>query len=679
MILWLTIACSAGMEAPQKKRPSVLIVTLDTTRADHLGPYGYPSADTPTLDRLAEQGMVFERAYSSCPLTIPSHSTIFTGRFPPSHGVRDNGDFVLGPEQVTLAERLDDAGYQTAAFTSAFPTQARWGFDQGFDVYQDPLSRLPTQLDWRDQRTADEVVDGALATLQGFSQDEPVMVWLHLFDAHWPYAPPEPYASEHPRNPYDGEIAFADSQVGRLLEWWDETQGPDSIVIITADHGEAFGDGGERTHGFLLHDGTLRVPMIVRGPGIAPGERSDDVVSHVDIVPTVLNLVDLPLDDQLQGHDLREGGSDEVYSEALTGQFNLGLSALHSVTHEGGRYTEGAHGDFYPVVSNRILTVPDSTVDLVPEEQRLALLRARLDEVIAPGAGLDEQAFEQLMALGYMGGDILAESGEIDPRDVIDLVPLTWQARQLMGMGQLAAAERVIAKLEEGMPGTYGVDQLRASLLRARGDLSQASEVFADLYIRSPSSTTALQLGGIYASIGAWEEAEGWYQEALEHQPNSPEAMAGLVQCAKSKGETERARELAWRWLEVYPDHAELMLVLAELHLMDGRPQDALREAENALHAGMARSPWAMSTLAQALWETGQADAAIEALQDALAMNRYNLPVRVRLTECLLEVGRNAEAVRTIAPLGRLMPEDVEIQALWERAQQALETERAGG
>lgn len=675
----LTLACSADNSPLVDQRPSVLIITLDTTRADHLGPYGYPRADTPTLDTLAEKGMVWERAYSSCPLTIPSHSTIFTGRFPPSHGVRDNGDFILGEEQVTLAERLQDAGYGTAAFTSAFPTQARWGFSQGFDLYYDPLSRLPTQLDWRDQRTADEVIDDALMALPELDKDGPIFVWVHLFDAHWPYAPPEPYLSEHPRMPYDGEIAFADAQVGRLMKWWDESQGDNSVVLVTADHGEAFGDGGERTHGFLLHDGTLRVPMILRAPGLTPGARSDDVVSHVDIVPTVLNIVGLPLDDSLQGSDLRTGGSEEVYSEALTGQFNLGLSGLFAVTHQEGRYTEGGHGDFYSVVSNRILTVPDSTKDLVPEEQRLAMLKARLDEVIAPDATLDEIAFEQLMALGYMGGDINAGPGEIDPRDVVELVPLTWQARQLMGMGRLAEAEKVVAKLEEGMPNTYGVDQLRASLLRARGDLSGASEVFADLYVRAPSSTTALQLGGIYASIGAWQESEGWFEAALEHQPNSPEAMAGLVHAAQSKGETERARELAYTWLQVYPDHAELMLVLAELYLLDGRPDDALREAQNALQAGMARTPWAQATLAQALWEVGEADLAIEALQDALAMNRYNLPIRVRLTECLLDVGRNAEAVRNIAPLARLMPEDEAIQALNKQAEEALETERKGG
>ena len=176
-MLLLALAC-----APAPEPLSVLLVTLDTTRADHLGAYGWAVADTPTLDRLAAEGTRFTRAYSTCPLTIPSHSTIMTGRPPPAHGVRDNGDFILGDDAITLAERFDDAGYATAAFTAAFPTQRRWGFDQGFDVYSDPLERLPTELDWRDERAADEVTDDALQTLP--TLDGPQFVWVHYFDAH---------------------------------------------------------------------------------------------------------------------------------------------------------------------------------------------------------------------------------------------------------------------------------------------------------------------------------------------------------------------------------------------------------------------------------------------------------------------------------------------------------------
>ena len=671
MVWWMVLACAPAEKAP----PSILFVTIDTTRADRLGPYGYDLADTPTYDALAAEGMVYERAYASCPLTIPSHSTMFTGRFPPSHGVRDNGDFVLGEDQITLAERLDEVGYTTAAFTSAFPTQARWGFDQGFDVYHDPLERLPTQLDWRDQRIAGDVVDDALESLEVLAEDgEPMFVWVHLFDAHWPYEPPEPFATQHAGRPYDGEIAYTDRHVGRLVEWFDQNR-PDNLVMITSDHGEGFGDGGERTHGFLLHDGTLHVPLIARGAGFDVG-RSPEAVSHVDIVPTLLDIVGLPLHEGLQGHDLRVGGVDKVYSEALTGQFNLGLAGLHSYTDDEGRYTEGAFGAWYPFQNGAVTVHPEIVRDTSPEEQELALLMAQLDEVVAPTAALDEDSFAALMALGYLGGDVHAESGSIDPREVIHLVPLTWEARQLMGMGRFAQAEEALARLEAGMPDTYGVELLRAQLMKAQGQLAEAAELYADLYLRSPSSTVALQLGGLYANRALWPEAESWFAEALELQPNSPEAMAGLVHAAQGQDEPERARELASDFLEVYPDHAELMLVMAELYLLDSRHDEALFEAEAALEQ-MPYSAWAWSTVADAHWELGDADRSIEALQEALRLSRFNLPIRMRLTDRLLEVGRNAEAVRTIRPVASLLPDAEAVQALSLKAHEALDEERA--
>ena len=329
MLTLLAAACTP----PAPPSPSILLVTLDTTRADHIGAYGYVLADTPAEDRLAAEGTLFSRAYSTCPLTIPSHSTILTGRVPPSHGVRDNGDFILGDDNILIPERLKEFGYTTAAFTAAFPTQARWGFDQGFDYYHDPLKRLPTQLDWSDQRRANEVVDDALDTLATIDKDEPLFVWVHMFDAHWPYDPPEPFASEHLGRPYDGEIAFASSELGRLVDAWDKRMdGRPNVVLVTGDHGEGLGDGGEQTHGFLLHDGTIHVPLIARGTGFDAGVVVDDPVSHIDIAPTLLRIAGVPIPAAVQGLDLRDGGSELAYSEALTGQFNLGLSPLYAFT-----------------------------------------------------------------------------------------------------------------------------------------------------------------------------------------------------------------------------------------------------------------------------------------------------------------------------------------------------------
>ncbi len=658
-------------------RPAVLLITLDTTRADHLSPYGYGLVDTPIYDKIAAEGVVFERAYATCPLTIPSHSTIMTGRPPPSHGVRDNGDFILGDEAITLAERFSEAGWATAAFTSAFPTQARWGFGQGFDLYHDPLPRQPTQRDWRDERTATEVIDDAIEMMTDLPPG-PVFSWVHLFDAHWPYEPPEPFASAHAGRPYDGEIAYAAAEVERLLGWWDERH-PRSIVLITADHGEGLGDGGEQTHGFLLHDGTIRVPLIIRTRGMegewpTPGSRVPSPVSHVDIAPTLLRMAGLDIHAEVMGRDLRDGGTPQTWSEALTAQFSLGLSPLFALTDESGRYVEGVDGAFYPFVGTGVLPIPDVQTDLAPWEEAMGRTRALFDEVIAPEATLDPEDLAMLQALGYIGGDPSAEAGTVDPRDVIHVIPLTWQVRQAISTRRFGLAQKQLAILEAHMPDTWGVDHLRASLSMARGQQEEALHQFVDLFQRSPSSTIALHVAEIFAGRAQWSDAEDWYTETLALQPMSPEAMAGLVRTAMAMDEPELAWERTMTGLMAHPDHAELALARASLLLAEGRTDEAGTEALRALES-MPGQPWAHLVYSETLWAHGEADPAIDALLEALRLAPTDLPVRMQLTSWLLEVGRNAEARRTISPAAKLLPEVEEVQRLARDADAAVQAE----
>jgi predicted Zn-dependent protease len=272
----------------------------------------------------------------------------------------------------------------------------------------------------------------------------------------------------------------------------------------------------------------------------------------------------------------------------------------------------------------------------------------------------------------------VAEAGSIDPRDVIDVVPLTWQARQAIAMAPPGVAERLIVRLEERLPDTFGVDLLKAQLARQRGYPYEAIQRFTDLFLRSPSSTVALQLADLSASLGDWIEAASWYETALDIQPMSPEAMAGIVRATLAQGEATEAEVLAAGWLEVYPDHAELLLTRAELCLQDGRLQEAWDYAQRGL-VELPHSVWALSTVARVQWERGEADGALERLQDALKLDPYNVPLRVLLTECLLEVGRHAEAVRTVRPVAQLFPEQAELQALSARASLALEAEVGPG
>jgi len=666
--LWSTLLALGALAA---EPPSVLLITLDTTRADRLGVYGHAQARTPHIDALAGSGLRFERAYATCPLTIPSHASLFTGQVPPTHGVRDNGDFRLSDDAITLAERFAAAGYATLAFTAAFPTQAQWGFGQGFDTYHDALSALPVDRDWRAWRTASDVVDDALSTLA--EVEGPRFVWVHLFDAHWPYDPPEPFASQLQGRPYDGELAYLDHEVGRLVEAWRRVT-QDGVIALTADHGEALGDGGEQTHGFLLLDGTLRVPLILVGPGLEPGVVAEPV-SHIDLAPTLLSLVGLELHEGLQGRDLRGGGSALVFSEALTGQYNLGLSSLTSVTSPAGRFVSGAWDSFAPFGPQGI--PPVGVRGQYPDEsEELATLRGSYRVTQGESAALDAEAWEQLLALGYLGGPALEVTSDVDPRDVIEIVPLTWHARRALGAGRLEAAAQWIAQLEAPLAGTYGLDLLRGQQLRAQGDAFGAIDVLSRLHDRAPSHDVALMLGALGLELADWHAAARWYERALDSRSNSAQAMAGLVRSALAMGQLQWAGELAEAFLDVHPDHLQLVLVRGELLLMDGHPTSALEEARWALELSPT-APGAYALAGRALFELGQADAAIDALWEALAWNPYDLGVRVHLVEALLDVDRNAEAVRTLDQAESVLPVAGPLRDLWTTAHDALDDERA--
>ncbi len=665
------MASSSMLGSQPDYQPAVLLVTVDTVRADRLGAYGYADAQTPTLDILAASGTTWMRAYAATPLSIPSHATLHTGLYPPTHGVRNEGDFRLSDEHVTLAERFAEAGYRTMAFTSAFTMQRRWGLDQGFDLYHDPIVEgSPTQIAWRDQRPADAVVDDVLATLQALPDDGPLFLWVHLFDPHWPYRPPEPFATEVP-DAYDGEIAFVDAQLRRLIDAWDARFWADaSIVAVTSPHGESLGQGGEETHGFLLHDGSLRVPLILRGPGVPAGFQIGSVVSHVDVAPTLLSMAGISPHSGLQGRDLRDGGSGEAYHESLAGQFSLGLAPLYGRTDASGRYVGGQWGSYGAATGYEI-----RRTEVAPPGHRydrpLSRMRRRLDETLAPEVSLDPQTLSMLSAMGYLAaGDPAASAGRDDPRTVIDAIPLTWRARQRIGAGLLLQAQALVNQLEERLPGAFGVDLLQAQIHRRQGRLEEARAEFLALVQRSPSSTLALQIAGIGTARGDWEDAAYWFDEAFHLQP-SPEAMAGQVRVARMLGDTELSDDRAFEFMVRFPEHPELALVRAERLLEEGQVAAAREEARVGLQ-GVPWSPWAHQVMGDILWELGRPDAAIDEMQEAIRLDPWQAGVRVRLARALLELDRAHEAVRVIGPVARHAPPGSEIHELFQQARDGI-------
>ena len=330
---------------------NVLLVTLDTIRTDRLSCYGSKFVQTPRIDGLAANGALFERAFAHVPLTLPSHTNILLGVTPLAHGVNESNKSVVPGGFITLAEILKKSGYATAAFVSAFPLDSRFGLTRGFDVYDDAYPARPGAGEAFSERPAGKTVAAALRWLSG--RKGKWFCWVHLWDPHAPYAPPEPYASRFKADPYSGEVAYVDAELGRLLDEVAKGGGlGNTLVVLTGDHGEALGEHGETGHGYFAYNATIRVPLIIAGAG-TKALRVKDTVSHVDIFPTVCEVLGLDRPPSLQGESLapflrgKTVKARPVYFESLEANLNRGWAPLRGIIAEGKKYIDSPIPELY--------------------------------------------------------------------------------------------------------------------------------------------------------------------------------------------------------------------------------------------------------------------------------------------------------------------------------------------
>lgn len=404
---------------------NLLVVTLDTTRADALGCYGNPAAATPHLDRLAREGVLFERALTAIPITTPSHSTIFTGTYPMAHGVRDNGRFRLAPSATTLAEILQQQGFATGAAVGAFPLTRNWGLDQGFDFYDDHVTvasedeagrRVAPVRMFFDERPASRVNDAILPWLREHGRER-FFAWVHYWDAHQPHVPPPPFSDLFAQNLYQGEIAYVDQAFGVVMEELRRLGVADrTVVLVVADHGEGLGEHGEDTHSMLLYDATLHVPLLLSYPGARPGARIAEQVGTVDIVPTVLELLGLPPAADAQGRSLVDlaahperpaSNRRTYYAETLSPRLSYGWGEQRALFSEQWKLLHGPRLELYDLAADRRelrnLAPADPTELLTTA---LATFVARNARASAAGAvsEIDVETRNRLAALGYLSG-----------------------------------------------------------------------------------------------------------------------------------------------------------------------------------------------------------------------------------------------------------------------------------
>ena len=684
---------------------NLVVVTLDTTRADRIGAYGARDVQTPAVDALAREGVLFEQAVSVAPLTLPAHSSIFTGRFPPEHGVRDNGGFFLGPDQVTLAEVLKARGYRTGGFVAAYVLDSKWGSRRGSTPTstisisagrrwcRSGRSSAPATRSWT-RRSRGSRRRRTPPSSPGFTSTIPT-----------PRTdPPEPFRSEYKGHPYNGEIAFADSQVARVVSRLKELGLYDRTVIaVIGDHGESLGDHGEATHAFFIYNSTIHVPFVVRTPfGLTEGRRVADPVREVDLMPTVLDLLGVPSPKTISGVSLvplmtgakRELGLD-AYSESLYPLHHYGWSDLHSL--RAGRYKliDAPRPELYdvdrdPGEGRNLFDERRSIGDAMLAQLRRMESGFEKTEAALPAEDVDPEARARLAALGYVGSFVATASdprtGRADPKDKIGVVNTLGRVMDL-ARDRKDGDEETFARVISMLNGVVADDPtiidgwfMLGSQYMRHGEPAKAVEYFKKTLSLKPDYDVAVvnlagayrqmgddeaalagyehyleidpkdayvryQIGEIWLDRGDLDKAERVFDEALALDPNVAAARNALGVIALERGDAGKAERLIRAALEAKPN---VRLAHYNLALLAEKRGD-LRAAEREYLEELKQHPEtfkAAFNLSRLYHEVGDREGEIDALKQSIVSNPFFPEGHLYLARLYLEAGEFDEAVR---------------------------------
>jgi arylsulfatase A-like enzyme/Tfp pilus assembly protein PilF len=638
VILMGLAALQVAAQTTAKPALNVVLITIDTLRADHVGCYGYKQIKTPNIDSLAADGVRFERAFAVVPVTLPSHTSMLTGTYPMLSGMHDFSANKLSPLQPTLASVLKQAGYQTGAVIAAAVLDSRFGLNQGFDFYYDhfEFSRLDEANLDEMERPGNVVADVALDWLAKNSQKK-FFLWMHLYDPHFPYHPPEPYSREYAAQPYDGEIAFADEQVGRLLRFLKE-KGiyQNTVIVLCGDHGESLGEHGEKTHGFFIYNATMHVPLIIRLPANAAARTVSDPVSLVDLMPTVLGTVGLEVPSQVQGRSLlpelrddrRPDQADRVlYGETFLPRIHFNWSELRGSENTKYHFIDAPRPELYDLVKD-----PGEVHNLFTEKKAVAEeMRAKLAGMIrdysagkelAEKTGLDPALMERLKALGYAGfsggSDPTISSRDLpDPKDRIVTYELISDAIADSQHGRyqesIAKLKSVVKTEPNSVPAHYlqGLNYYHLKMFaEAVDELQKAVQLSPDYALAS------FNLGMAQAHAGQMDAAIGTLQRTLQLDATNFEAAFNLGVAFLQKRQLEPAAEAFRQSVAIYPEFASGRRALGETLLYQGKLDDAITELRRAvelspqepiMHESLAKALAAKGLVAEADEETRRA------------------------------------------------------------------------
>src|SRR6266852_2027847 len=597
-LVWMPATFAASNSAP-----NVVVVTIDTLRADHLGCYGYKQISTPNIDALAADGARFERAYTVVPVTLPSHTVMFTGTYPMLSGMHDFGGNKLSPQQPTLASVLKQSGYVTGAVIGAAVLDSRFGLNQGFDFYYDhfDFSRLEEANLDEMERPGNVVADLALDWL-GKNSQKKFFLWMHLYDPHFPYRPPEPYSREYASQPYDGEIAFADEQVGRLLRFLkDKGLYQNTVIVLTGDHGESLGEHGEKTHGFFIYNVTMHVPLIIHLPGKPATQTVADPVSLVDLMPTVLAATGLDIPSQVQGRSLLSALRGEkidrdrtLYGETFLPRLHFNWSELRGAENAKYHFIDAPRPELYDLTKD-----PGELRNLFPEKKAVAEeMRAKLAGLIreysagkelAEKTGLDPALMERLKSLGYAGfsggGDPTITNRDLpDPKDRIATYELISDAIADSQHGRYPESIEKLNAAIKTEPQSVSAHYLQGlNYYRSKMFTEAVDELQKTVQLSPDYSLAIFNLGMAQAHAGQIDPAIATLQRALQLDSSNFEAAYNLGVAFIQKKELQPAAEAFQRSIAINPDLARSHHALGETLMYLDRLDGAIAELRKAV------------------------------------------------------------------------------------------------
>jgi len=662
--LVLLAAACARRGAVDPKAP-IILISIDTLRSDHLPAYGYTKVDTPNLDALRNDSILFQRAYSECPLTLVSHASVLTGLLPADHGIRDNLGYNLNPKAKTLAELLKSKGYATGAAVSAVVLRGESGIKRGFDLWDDDIDIDPTAISIaRSQRAGDATRERA-QTWIGEHAAQPFFFFFHIYEPHTPYDPPEPFKSKY-GSTYDGEVAAADAVVGRFLDYLKEKGLYDrATIVLMSDHGEGLGQHGEDEHGVLLYREDIQVPLMLKLPhGAQHGQSVAAPVQLVDIFPTIAGA--FGFEGKTEGRSLldvangKAEGDRPLYAETYYPRLHYGWNDLHSIISGANHYIHAPKPELYDVVGD-----PAESKNVLQDNRRVyTALRAEIQPYIhaaAAPAAVDDEQKQQLAALGYIGSTVSTKPDEVlpDPKENIHQANDIARAYRAYLADNLDEADKVTAALLHTNGRMVDVWTLRARVMQKLDRLDEAIDCAKEALKLSPGTTSlAAMVATLALDAKRYDEAEQHARLTVKDTPF--EAHQLLAQIYLARKEYAKARQETQLADEVHPGRASTMLLQARVQMESGDPESALKTIDRAAATLQARGSKPVPKLnffrGDALARLGRADEAETAFRQEISLFPTDPQAYKNLILLYVVEGKNREATELIFALEKAAP-----------------------